>query len=66
MRLETCPPRAQTAGQRATSLRLALFDSLAGLEGCSTQLHQLLLGGVVGGLQRLSLIGRVPQCGAQA
>jgi hypothetical protein len=31
-------------------LRLALFDGLAGLEGYGTQLHQLLLGGVVGGL----------------
>jgi hypothetical protein len=27
---------AQTAGQQASSLRLALFDSLSGLEGCST------------------------------
>jgi hypothetical protein len=57
---------AQAAGQRASSLRLALFDGLAGLEGRGTQLHQLLLGGVVGGLQRLGLIGRVPQRGAQA
>jgi hypothetical protein len=47
-------------------LCLALFDGLAGLEGCSTQLHQLLLGGVVGGLQFLGPIGRVPQRGAQA
>jgi hypothetical protein len=57
---------AQTADQRASSLRLALFDGLAGLEGCSTQLHQLLLGGVVGSLQRLGLISRVPQRGALA
>jgi hypothetical protein len=57
---------AQAAGQRASSLRLALFDGLAGLEGCGTQLHQLLLGGVVGGLQRLGPIGRMPQRGAQA
>jgi hypothetical protein len=57
---------AQAAGQRALSLRLALFDDLAGLEGCSTQLHQLPLGGVVGGLQRLGPVGRMPQCGAQA
>jgi hypothetical protein len=57
---------AQAAGQRASSLCLALFDGLAGLEGCGTQLQQLLLGGVVGGLQRLGPIGRVPQCGAQA
>jgi hypothetical protein len=30
---------AQAAGQRASSLRLALFDGLAGLEGRGTQLH---------------------------
>jgi hypothetical protein len=46
---------AQAAGQRASSLRLALFDGLAGLKSCSTQLHQFPLGGVVGGLQRLGL-----------
>jgi hypothetical protein len=57
---------AQTAGQRAFGLRLALFDRLAGLEGHDTQLYQLLLGGVVGSLQRLGPIGRVPQRGAQA
>jgi hypothetical protein len=57
---------AQAAGQRASSLRLALFDGLAGLEGRDTQLQQLLLGGVVGGLQRLGPVGRVPQRGAQA
>jgi hypothetical protein len=57
---------AQAAGQRASSLRLALFDGLASLVGCSTQLDQLLLGGVVGGLPRLGPIGRVPQRGAQA
>jgi hypothetical protein len=57
---------AQEAGQRAPSLRLALFHGLAGLEGCGTQLYQLLLGGVVGGLQRLGPIGRMPQRGAQA
>jgi hypothetical protein len=56
----------QAVGQRASSVRLALFDGLAGLEGCGTQFHQLLLGGVVGGLQRLGPIGRVPQRGAQA
>jgi hypothetical protein len=54
------------ASQRASSMRLVLFDNLAGLKGRSTQLHQLLLGGVVGGLQRLGPIGRVPQRGAQA
>jgi hypothetical protein len=57
---------AQTAGQRASGLRLALFDRLAGLEGRSAQLHQLLLGGVVGGLQHLGLIGHMPQRGARA
>jgi hypothetical protein len=57
---------AQAAGQRASSLRLALFDGSAGLEGRGTQLHQLPLGGVVGGLQRLGPVGRVPQRGAQA
>jgi hypothetical protein len=54
---------AQAAGQRASSLRLALFHGLAGLEGRRTQ---LLLGGVVGGLQRLGPIGCVLQRGAQA
>jgi hypothetical protein len=57
---------AQAAGQRASSLRLALLHGLAGLEGRGTQLRQLLLGGVVGSLQRLGPIGRVPQRGAQA
>jgi hypothetical protein len=57
---------AQVTGQRASSLRLALLHGLAGLEGRGTQLHQLPLGGVVGGLQRLSPVGRVPQRGAQA
>jgi hypothetical protein len=57
---------AQTAGQRASSLRLALFDRLAGIEGRGAQLYQLPLGGVVGSLQRLGPIGRVPQRGAQA
>jgi hypothetical protein len=47
-------------------LRLALFDRLAGLEGRSAQLYQLPLGGVLGSLQRLGPIGRVPQRGAQA
>jgi hypothetical protein len=38
-------------------MRLALLDRLAGLEGGSTQLYQLPLGGVVGRLQRLGPIG---------
>jgi hypothetical protein len=57
---------AQADGQRASSLRLALLDGLAGLEGRGTQLHQLPLGGVVSSLQRLGPVGRVPQRGAQA
>jgi hypothetical protein len=57
---------AQSAGQRAPGLRLSLFDGLAGIEGRGTQLHQLLLRGVVGGLQRLGPIGCVSQRGAQA
>jgi hypothetical protein len=55
---------AQAASQRAPSLRLALFHGLAGLEGRRTQLQQLLLGEVVGSLQRLGPVGRVPQSGA--
>jgi hypothetical protein len=57
---------AQADGQRAPSLRLALLHGPASLEGCGVQLQQLLLGGVVGGLQRLSSLGRVPQRGAEA
>jgi hypothetical protein len=57
---------AQAAGQRASILRLALLDDLAGLEGRGTQLHQLPLGGVVRSLQRLGTVGRVPQRDAQA
>jgi hypothetical protein len=57
---------AQAASQRASSLRLALFHGLTGLEGRGTRLQQLPLGGVVGGLQRLGPVGRVPQRGAQA
>jgi hypothetical protein len=57
---------AHAASQQASSLRLALFHGLAGLEGRRTQLQQLPLGGVVGGLQRLGPVGRVPQRGAQA
>jgi hypothetical protein len=57
---------AQAAGQRATGLRLALLYGPAGLEGRRAQLQQLPLGGVVGGLQRLGPLSRVPQRGAQA
>jgi hypothetical protein len=57
---------AQEAGQRAPSLRLALLHGLAGLEGRRAQLQQLPLGGVVGDLQRLGPLSRVPQRGAQA
>jgi hypothetical protein len=55
---------AQAAGQRAPGLRLALLHGPAGLEGRMAQLLQLLLGGVVGGLQRLGPLSRVPQRGA--
>jgi hypothetical protein len=57
---------AQAAGQRAPSLRLALLHGLAGLEGRGVQVQQLLLRGVVEGLQRLGTVGRMPQRGAQA
>jgi hypothetical protein len=57
---------AQAAGQRAAGLGLAFFDDAAGLEGRVTQLPQLLLGGVVGGLQGLGPPSSVPQGGAQA
>jgi hypothetical protein len=57
---------AQAAGHRAPNLRLALLHGQAGLEGRRAQLQQLLLGGVVGRLQRLGPVGRVPQRGAQA
>jgi hypothetical protein len=57
---------AQTAGQRASSVRLTLLDRLAGLKGDSAQLYQLPLRGVVGRLQRLGPIGCTPQRGAQA
>jgi hypothetical protein len=56
----------QMTRQRASSVRLALLDRPAGLEGRSARLYQLLLGGVVGRLQRLSPIGRTPQRGSQA
>jgi hypothetical protein len=47
-------------------MRLALLDRSAGLKGRSAQLYQLLLGRVVGRLQRLGPIGHAPQRGAQA
>jgi hypothetical protein len=47
-------------------LRFALLDIPAGLDGGGPQLFQLLLGGVVGRLQRLGPGGRVPQRGPQA
>jgi hypothetical protein len=56
----------QAAGQGAAGLCLALLDGAAGLEGRIAQLPQLLLGGVVGILQRLGPLSRVPQGGAQA
>jgi hypothetical protein len=54
---------AQAACQGAPGLRLAILHGLAGLERRGTQ---LLLGGVVGGLERLGPVGRMPQRGAQA
>jgi hypothetical protein len=56
----------QAALQRAPGLHLAFLHGPAGLEGRGTQLQQLLLGGVVGGLQRLGPLSHVPQRGAQA
>jgi hypothetical protein len=67
MRLETCPSRA--CGRLASELPACASPSLTcltGLEGRDAQLHQLLLGGVVGGLQRLGAVGCAPQRGAQA
>jgi hypothetical protein len=54
------PGDVPAKGAQAACLRLALLHGLAGLEGCGAQLQQLLLGGVVGGLQRLGPLGRVP------
>jgi hypothetical protein len=51
---------------RAPSLRLAFLDLLARLEGGGPQILQLLLRGVVGRLDSLSLGRRVPQGGPQA
>jgi hypothetical protein len=50
---------------RAPSLRLAFLDLLASLERGGPQLLQLLLRGVVGYLDNLSLGRRVPQGGLQ-
>jgi hypothetical protein len=47
------PEGAQVACQRAPSLRLALLDHLAGLEGDGLHLLQLLLRKVVGRLHHL-------------
>jgi hypothetical protein len=44
---------AQAAGQRAAGLCFTLLHGLAGFESRTTQLLQLLLGGVIGSLQRL-------------
>jgi hypothetical protein len=57
---------AQAAGQRAAGLCFALLHGMADLEGRATQLPQLLLGGVVGSLQRLGPFSCMPQSGAQA
>jgi hypothetical protein len=57
---------AEATRHRAPSLRLAFLDLLAGLEGSSPQLLQLLLRGVVGRLHNLGLGCRVPQGDPQA
>jgi hypothetical protein len=55
---------AEATRYRAPSLRLAFLDLLARLEGGGPQLLQLLLRGVVGRLDSLSLGRRVPQGGS--
>jgi hypothetical protein len=57
---------AEAARHRAPNLRLTFLDPLACLEGSGPQLLQLLLRGVVGRLDSLSLSRRVPQGGPQA
>jgi hypothetical protein len=51
---------AQAAGQRAAGLCFTLLRGLAGLEGRTTQLLQLLLGGVIGSLQCLGPLSCMP------
>jgi hypothetical protein len=55
----------EAARHRAPSLP-AFLDTLAFLKGGGPQLLQLLLGGVIGRLDSLSLGRRVPQGGPQA
>jgi hypothetical protein len=50
----------QAAGQRAAGLCFALLHGSAGLEGRTAQLPRLLLGGVIGSLQRLGPLSCVP------
>jgi hypothetical protein len=57
---------AEATRHRAPSLRLALLDLPARLEGSGPQLLQLLLRGVVRRMDSLSLGRRVPQGGPQA
>jgi hypothetical protein len=56
----------QATRQRAPVLRLAFFHPLAGLEGGSPQLFQLLLRRVVGCLRHIILGSHIPQSGPQA
>jgi hypothetical protein len=56
----------EAARHRAPSLRLAFLNLPTCLEGGGPQLLQLLLRGVVGRLDSLSLGPRVPQGGPQA
>jgi hypothetical protein len=64
--LDTHVKGAEATRHRAPSLRLALLDFLAGLEGGGPQLLQLLLRGVVGHLHSLRLGCQVPQGNPQA
>jgi hypothetical protein len=61
------PAQGAKATRHGTlSLRLAFLDALACLDGCGLQLFQLLLGGVVGRLDRLRLGRRRPKSRPQS
>jgi hypothetical protein len=65
------PGNVPAQGMKATchrtpGLRFALLDALTRLDGCSPQLFYLLLGGVVGRLDRLCLGRRRPESRPQA
>jgi hypothetical protein len=57
---------AEATRHRAPGLRFALLDPLARLKSVGLQLFQLLLGGVVGRLDRLCLGRRRPESRLQA